>query len=749
MEQDKTPNVLVVEDEPDMALMLKRLLERKFSATVEIAKDHASAREKISSGTFDIITLDYKLPDGDGLGLLREINEIETPPAVIMVTGYGDERTAAKSFKLGASGYVVKDKRLSTLLPDAVEHAISEVRLRRVEEALIFEQEQLLSLFESIDEAIYVVDPESHEILYANKFLKNAFGKDLVGGICYRELQGVDEPCEFCTNEIILKDKGKPYTWEYHNPIVDRDYQITDRIIKWPDDRDVRFELAIDITKRKRTEEALRKSEERLRMAGKAAYDLIYEWDVETGHLEWFGDIDGMLGYEQGKISQSIEAWLNLIHPEDAWQLEAAVGFHKTSTEPIRYGYRVKHMDGSWRYWNDHGLPLLDENGHPYMWVGVCTDITEQKEGEEALRVSEEKYRLLAENITDVIWIMELDGFKRIYTSPSVERSTGFTPEEVAEMSPEELVTPETLKNVLRTLEEELERDTELCKTEPHRTTTFEAEQICKDGSTVWVEVTAKFLRDDKGNPTHVLGVNRDIAERKKAEEEIKRINAELESYARTVSHDLKGPLTGIMLAVEMLVKSLEGIDTGDAEEIDEIVVAINTNARNARGRIEGLLALAGAGQVPRGTSPVDVREVVEGVLAEGFHEIKEKGIEVDVSGDLGTITASPTQMQQVFSNLIGNAIRHNDSENPVMWVSHLGDEEDGAHRYLVRDNGPGIPEDIIDKVFLPFTSGKDGDTGIGLSIVEKLVKVYGGEIRAYNEGGACFEFTLKDYKVE
>ena len=141
-----------------------------------------------------------------------------------------------------------------------------------------------------------------------------------------------------------------------------------------------------DITERKKAEEELKESEGRLRIAGKAAYDLIYEWDVETGHLEWFGDIDGMLGYKQGEISRSIEAWLNLIHPEDAGQLENAVEHHRTSTEPIRYEYRVKHMDGSWRYWNDHGLPLLDENGCPYTWIGVCTDITARKRAEVEIR---------------------------------------------------------------------------------------------------------------------------------------------------------------------------------------------------------------------------------------------------------------------------------------------------------------------------------------------------------------------------
>ncbi len=82
--------------------------------------------------------------------------------------------------------------------------------------------------------------------------------------MCYREFQNLDAPCDFCTNDIILAKKGEPYCWEYYNPVLDRHYAITDRIIRWPDGRDVRFELAVDITKQKRVEEELRRYREHL-----------------------------------------------------------------------------------------------------------------------------------------------------------------------------------------------------------------------------------------------------------------------------------------------------------------------------------------------------------------------------------------------------------------------------------------------------------------------------------------------------
>ena len=108
--------------------------------------------------------------------------------------------------------------------------------------------------------------------------------------------------------------------------------------------------LKKEIIGRKRAEEGLVKNQERFKIAGRASYDLIYEWDVATDSLEWFGDIDGMLGYESGEISQDTEVWLSLIHPDDLPLLEEAVNTHRTSTQPIRYGYRVQEKGGRYRY---------------------------------------------------------------------------------------------------------------------------------------------------------------------------------------------------------------------------------------------------------------------------------------------------------------------------------------------------------------------------------------------------------------
>jgi PAS domain S-box-containing protein len=140
-------------------------------------------------------------------------------------------------------------------------------RRKEAQEALDFERSQLLSIFDSINEFIFVSDARTFEILYVNKFMKEVFSKELVGDICYKELHNRQAPCDFCTNHFFLEDYGKAHQWEYYNPLLDRHFSITDRIIKWPDGRDVRFELAIDFTDRKRAEDQIMQVNRQLKKA--------------------------------------------------------------------------------------------------------------------------------------------------------------------------------------------------------------------------------------------------------------------------------------------------------------------------------------------------------------------------------------------------------------------------------------------------------------------------------------------------
>ncbi len=239
------------------------------------------------------------------------------------------------------------------------------------------------------------------------------------------------------------------------------------------------------------------------------------------------------------------------------------------------------------------------------------------------------------------------------------------------------------------------------------------------------------------------------LSARKRVEQALEIINRELEAYAQVVSHDLRAPISVIEGASSTLDELMEGCrDHEVADQAREIVEIIKKSSRNAEALIGSLLSLAEAGQVPTRITEVDVKRTVETIFEEKSAIIEEKGAKVVIVEDLGLVMAEPTHIYQLFSNLIGNALRYNDNPEPEVRISYYWEEE-GGHRYLVSDNGPGIRTEDLERIFDPLFKGKGGGTGIGLSIARKIAGIYGGGIKAYNDGGACFEFTIKDFRQE
>jgi PAS domain S-box-containing protein len=143
----------------------------------------------------------------------------------------------------------------------------------------------------------------------------------------------------------------------------------------------------VDITVRKRVEETLISSEERFRTAAESLTDVIYDWDIKE-KVDWYGGIDGIMGYPPGEFPRTIEGWAVTIHPEDKERVMAALEGHLKGIAPYAIEYRVVRKDGEWRWWSARGTALRDDRGKPYKMIGAITDITERKRIEEVARLS-------------------------------------------------------------------------------------------------------------------------------------------------------------------------------------------------------------------------------------------------------------------------------------------------------------------------------------------------------------------------
>ncbi len=249
---------------------------------------------------------------------------------------------------------------------------------KRAQRIIESERAMFHAMLDSITEIIYVADPETYEVLYVNKAFEDALGRNPVGSICYREFQNLDAPCDYCTNHIILREKGRPYVWEFHNPVLDRNYKIIDRIIRWPDGRAVRFEFAMDITDLKTAQEELKKAHTKTDLLLGAMTCILIVVDEENRIVEWNSRAE-----ERFDLTYEEVYGRTLTECRFKWAgrgVVEAIEHCKKSDEECRLDdIRYEGKDGKERFLGMTISRITTEDGTPIGTLIRASDITDQR----------------------------------------------------------------------------------------------------------------------------------------------------------------------------------------------------------------------------------------------------------------------------------------------------------------------------------------------------------------------------------
>lgn len=487
--------------------------------------------------------------------------------------------------------------------------------------------------------------------------------------------------------------------------------------------------IARDISGRKRAEAQLRKSEERFRALVTASSDVVYQMSGDWTEMRLLVGRDF--------IADTLEpnrAWLGkYIHPDDQPHVTRAIQEAIRNKSVFAEEHRVIRTDGTLGWMFSRAVPIRNDAGEIIEWFGAASDITGLKNAEAALRESEERFRQIAEVGPQIVWLSGPQGELEFVNRRWVEYSG---------LDFQSMRDPEKALSCLHPEDDVLGH----WQAAVNSGTPFELEARLrsKDGEFRWYMMRSIPVCDEQGRIRRWFGTSTDIHEAKLLQLELQRANRDLEQFAYSASHDLQEPLRSVRIFSELLFERCREKFAGQELEFLQ-------NVRDGAGRMEmlvrDLLAYTRATNVEKQSEAVDSNAVFQLALGNLAGAIAETGATVDCD-DLPRVPVHATQLQQLFQNLVGNALKYHRPEVPPI-VHVTARRENDVWIVSVSDNGIGIEPEYQEKIFGLFKRLHTGDaysgTGIGLAICQRIVERNNGRIWVESQPGkgSTFNFTL------
>lgn len=517
-----------------------------------------------------------------------------------------------------------------------------------------------------------------------------------------------------------------------------------------------------DTYTRKKEEFELRQSEERYRLMVEGVRDYCIFMLDPGGHIvTWNDGARRTKGYTAneiiGKHFSTFYTAEDLESKKPERELKIAIATGKYEEE----GWRVK-KNGSVFWANVVITALFNEQNKHIGFSKVTRDLTERKKDEEELRQSEERYRSLVEQVTDY-GIFMLDEKGRIISwNEGAKRIKGYTAGEITGKYFSIFYPEEDILNGKPPYELKMARTEGKYEEEGWR--------LRKDGTRFWANVVITPVYNNAGALIGYSKVTRDLTERKEAEKalrdsydryrqlteelritnhELSYANQELEQFTSIVSHDLQEPIRTIKSFLQLIDLKL---DSGTIEELKTYIGKSISAANRMKELIHNLLHYSQLGKSELIEQKVSVNELFNQALQNLKTTVDTSRAQIIIENEVDTLYGDPVQLVQLMQNLLSNALKFTDSENPQIRIRCF--KENGYVKFAVSDNGIGIAEGDLNKVFEIFrrlNTRKDyPGTGIGLAICKKIVDRHHGRIWPESEPGkgTTFYFTINEEKL-
>ena len=615
---------------------------------------------------------------------------------------------------------------------------------KQAEEELRKSEERYRTILENIEDGYYAVDLVGNFTFFNDSMCRIlGYTRDEMMGMNNRQYMDKESARKIYQIFNSVYTTGKPvkaFDWEItRKDGTRRISEASVSLIRDAEGQRIGFRGVVrDVTERKETEKALQEAKTRFEDLFETANELIITTDAEGWVLHANKEVEKLSGYSKKElIGQSI---LNIAYPEDTPKY---IQFWKDMLSGLAPHYQLRAISekkpGEMSYLLASGS-VIRKDGKIVEIQYNAKNITEEKQAEEELRQSEEKYRSILENITDGYYELDLAG-NFTFFNDSMCKMLGYSKKEMMGMNNREYEDKENARKVYQAF-------TKVYATgKPVEELEFEV--IRKDGTKGFIETSASPIRDAQDNVIGFRGVARDITERKQIEAE----RAELEKKAQLATrlsvvgemasgivHEINNPLTSVIGFAEMLAqKELP-------EDAKEYVTIINNEGKRVASIATSLLNFA-RHQKPE-TVYTDINKLIEATLELQNYEMTTGNIKVTtkLAPHLPRTMADPGQLQQVFLNIMLNA-------RAAMRLAHGGgklliktEAMDNTIRISFKDDGPGIAKKNLQRIFDPFfTTRKTGEgTGLGLSICQGIIASHDGTIYARSKLGKGATFIIE-----